>query len=198
MRGRGLAGAAVGVLIAVLTGCSSEDPPPSSAPPLSSSGTSQAPTTSASPTPTAVTEAGPPVLPAQAQQLTPGGAAAFVRYWYDVLLYSEQVMDSAPLRALDDGSCLSCDNFSDTIDSVAADGNRLEGGEVTVLNAEPSGVQSDGSTTVNTLVAYPEQRIVSPDGSSEVLGPAEDSIGFFFRVARVEAAWRVDEIQLLG
>lgn len=107
-------------------------------------------------------------------------------------------MDSAPLRALDDGSCLSCDNFADTIDSVAEDGDRLEGGEVTVHNAEPSAIQGNGSTTVNTLVSYTEQRIVSPNGSFEVLGPAEEDVGFFFTLVQVDAAWRVGGIQLLG
>jgi len=182
--------------LVVLGGCSSEDPPASlpSAPPSATTEppvtTGSAPTTSAAPT-------GAPTVPAAAQQQTPDGAAAFVQHWFEVLGYSEGVMVSTPLRALDDGSCLSCDNFSRTIDEVAADGNRLDGGGITVDNIQANAILGDGSTTVTTLISFTEQHIIGSDGSVEVLGPAEEDVQFLFELVWVGSGWRAGGIQVI-
>ncbi|MDQ3463346.1 MAG: DUF6318 family protein [Actinomycetota bacterium] len=139
---------------------------------------------------------GAPALPAEAQEQTPDGAAAFVQHWYDTLEYSWEVMDSAPIRAL--GECLSCDNLAETIDSVAADGDRLEGGDLTIRSLEPNSLSNDGSTTVNTLVSSAEQRIVAPDGSTrEVLGQAQENLQFFFDLGWIESTWAVTSIRIV-
>lgn len=183
--------------LAVLAGCSDEDPPASLPTPTASSTPTTAPETTTTAPPTSATPTGAPTVPAAAQEQTPDGAAAFVQHWYDTLEYAESIMNSSPVRALDDGSCLSCDNFADTIDSVAADGDRLEGGKITAHNIEPNAIQGNGSSTVNTLISYTEQRIASPDGTTELLGPGEDNIQFFFTLAWRDSSWRVGEIQVI-
>lgn len=193
------AGAAVliaGVTLS-LAACQGSDPPPASTLPPSTS--TSAPTTTVTSTPPATTPpaTGAPTLPAEAQEMTPEGAAAFVRHWFRVLQYAQEEMISAPLTALDDGSCESCNNYASTIDSVLADGDRLAGGETTIFNAEPSQVSTDGAATVSCLVAFAETLRLRPDGTSEVLGPAEPSIGLFFDLVE-GPSWRVDEIRLLG
>ncbi|MEJ7703656.1 MAG: hypothetical protein WKF47_08325 [Geodermatophilaceae bacterium] len=77
MSGRAPAGVAV-VLLALMVGCTSEDPPaglPPSAP-----STTETPTVTTTPAPTTPTATGAPTVPAEAQQQTPDGAAAFIQH----------------------------------------------------------------------------------------------------------------------
>ena len=193
MSGRAPAGVAV-VLLALMVGCTSEDPPAGLPP--SASSTTETPTVTTTPAPTTPAETGAPTVPPVAQQQTPDGAAAFIQHYYVILEYSWSVMDSAPLRAL--GDCLSCNNLSETIDSVAADGDRLEGGDVTIRSVQPNAVASDGSTTVDTLVSSAEQRIVAPDGTTrQVLGEAQESLQFFFDLGWAGSTWTVTSIRIV-
>ncbi len=196
----------VAVTLAVVVGCSSEDPPaslPSSAPPSTTEApptTSTAPTTpttsTAPTTPTTATATGAPTVPAAAQQQTPDGAAAFVQHWFDTLEYSWAVMESAPIRAL--GECLTCIEFAETIDGVAGRGNHLEGNEVTVRNLSPNAVLADGSTSVVALFDAPSQSEVDPQGVIvQVIEGAVSNIQYLFALARASETWTVASIRLI-
>ncbi|MGI8722374.1 MAG: DUF6318 family protein [Geodermatophilaceae bacterium] len=188
--------AAAAVVLALLAGCSESDPPPTTSLPTTTA--SMPPTTSTATTTSApTTEAGgvPPV-PAAAQTRIPDGAASFVRYWFEVLRYSQAQLDSSALRALDDGTCLSCDNFADTIDLVAEDGNELRGGEATLGDVQAAGIANDGSTTVNTTAAFAKQVIVTPEGSEELLGEQAEA-QLVFGLVWTNGAWLVTEVQIL-
>lgn len=188
----GRAGAAVLVgLCCLVSGCSGGDPPPSN--PTVTTSTSAVSTTTAAPS-TTVPPTGAPVLPDAARQQTPAGAEAFVRHWYATLEYSWSVMDSTPLRAL--GDCLSCENFAGTIDTVAAEGNRLSGGDVTLSTVDPSADASGSDTTVLTAVSFAKQTIVAPDGSEELLGEASGEVQFIFELDWM-SAWTVGEIRIV-
>lgn len=197
MSGRiGAAGAAL--LTSLLVGCSGQDPPPSEPPPLTSGTTTSSAPASISPTPPSSTTepSGAPVLPDAAKAHTPAGAEAFVRYWYDTLQYSWDVMDSAPIQTL--GDCLSCNNIADTIDTVAADGNRLEGGEIRIRAVDGQTSSDQTTATVDSLVSSAEQRIVAPDGTSKVLGEAKPQLEFFFDLAWTRGpAWVVTAIRIV-
>lgn len=148
------------------------------------------PTTSAAPT-------GAPTVPAAAQQQTPDGAAAFVQYWFDTLTYSWDVMQSEPLLSL--GECLTCSEFAQTIDGVAAKGNHLEGNEVAVRNLSPNAVLADGSSSVLALFDAPPQNEVDPQGAVvEVIEGAVTDIQYFFDLAWATGGWTVTSIRLIS
>ncbi|MBA2417245.1 MAG: hypothetical protein H0V64_15440, partial [Geodermatophilaceae bacterium] len=77
------------VTLGLMVGCTGEDPAaglPSSAPsstPSSTATTAEVVPETSVPTTPVVT--GAPALPAEAQEQTPDGAAAFVQHWYDTL-----------------------------------------------------------------------------------------------------------------
>ncbi|MBA2508208.1 MAG: hypothetical protein H0V32_05820 [Nocardioidaceae bacterium] len=196
MSSRAALSAAV-VMLAVVVGCSEEDPPASLPSPTSpSSASSSAPETTTTAPSTSATPTGAPTVPAAAQEQTPDGAAAFVQHYYETLEYSWSVMDSSPLRAL--GDCLSCANLAGTIDEVAAAGDHLEGGNIVVKSVEPSSVSADGATTVNSLVSSAEQRIVGPDGvTQEVLGQEQPDLQFFFDLTWTNGGWAVTSIRII-
>lgn len=192
MRGR-VAGAALTMSVLVLAGCSGEaadqplesvpsqsSPAPSSSSPVTSE---PAPTTSATPT-------GAPVLPPEAAEQTPDGAAAFVQHWFDTLEYSWEVMESTHVRQL--GECLTCIQFADTIDEVKARGNRLEGAETTVSSISPNAVLADGSGGAVALFSATEQREVDPAGELvSVIDPGVEGLQYLFTLGWRSDSWTV-------
>jgi len=193
MSGRVPVGVAV-VLLALLVGCTSEDPP-AGLPPSAPSTTETAPETT-TPAPTTPTATGAPTVPAEAQEQTPDGAAAFVRHWFDSLTYSWNVMDSAPIRAL--GECLTCVQFAETIDSVDARGNHLEGNQISVRNLSSNAILEDGSTFVTALFDAPMQNEVDPQGVVvETIEGAVTDIQYFFDLAWTSQTWKVTSIRLI-
>jgi len=186
----------VAVTLAVVVGCSSEDPPaslPSSAPP---STTEAAPTSSTAPTtPTTATATGAPTVPAAAQQQTPDGAAAFVQHWFDTLEHSWAVMESAPIRAL--GECLTCIEFAETIDGVAERGNVLDGGDAIIKSLQPNAV-SEGMASAVVLFSAEQQREVTASGSVvNVVGEAVTDLQYVFDIGWTPTGWRVTSIRVI-
>ncbi len=184
------------VTLGLMVGCTGEDPAaglPSSTPSSTATTAEVVPETSVPTTPVVT---GAPALPAEAQEQTPDGAAAFVQHWYDTLEYSWEVMDSAPIRAL--GECLTCIEFADTIDSVAGRGNHLAGNQVTVRNLSPNAVLEDGSTSVAALFDAPAQSEVDPQGVPvAVVEGAVSNIQYLFDLAWDGATWTVTSIRLI-
>lgn len=191
MVGRAGAAAVVG-LCCLLSGCSSSDPPPST--PTATTGTPDA-SSAAPPTTGVPSEATTPVF---AAQHTPEGASAFVQFWFQTLEESWATMNSAPLRALSGDECLTCANFADTIDNIASEGGRLEGGDTTVSNAQPSALLTDGSSVVNALVSFAQQTVVNADGSREVLGAEQSNATLIFTLAWNDSEWEMSKAQVLA
>lgn len=202
MSGRGPA-AGVVVLLTLLVGCTGAiDDPTGTVPPAPSpttASTSETPTENEAETesaaPTTSAAAGAPTMPAEAQQQTPEGAAAFVQHWYAVLEYSWSVMHSAPIRAL--GECLTCIQFADTIDGVASRGNVLDGGSATVTSVQPNAV-ADGRSSAVVLFSAEEQREISPTGDVvDVVGASVQDLQYFFDLTWTQNAWSVTSIRVI-
>lgn len=189
--------AAAAVVLALLAGCSESDPPPTTSLPTTTA--SMPPTTSTSAKTSApTTEVGAPILPSAADARTPEGAAAFISYWLATLEFSESIMDSAPFRSLDDGSCGSCNNLADTIDFVASEGNQLEGGLSTVRDVQTSNISQAGATAVDVIVDFSEQYVATPQGDRMVLNPPAPNAGLFFDLTWSSEQWRVNEVTIGG
>ncbi len=190
----GRAGAAVLVgLCCLVSGCNGGDPPPSN--PTVTTSTSAVATTTAAPSTTAP-PTGAPVLPDAARQQTPEGAEAFVRHWYATLEYSWSVMQSAPIRTL--GECLSCANYADTIDAVAADGKRIVGGDITVNLADGTVTGQSTAATVAAVISASEQTVQDSAGAQvAVLSEALANSQFLFDLSWQADTWSVTSIRIV-
>ncbi|SDY91446.1 hypothetical protein SAMN05661080_04998 [Modestobacter sp. DSM 44400] len=123
-----LARVAAGVLVGavVLGDCSSKEPANDTLP-------------SASASPTAVSDAPPPLgppdlpMPVEAREQTPAGADAFLRYYMDVYNAAETSLDPTYMDQLSQ-DCETCDRLIQNIRQDAGSGYSYEGGTATVTS----------------------------------------------------------------
>ncbi len=87
----------------------------------------------------------PPVMPEAAKQNTVDGAKAFVYYFFDVLNYSNMIVDPAPLQELYSQDCEACKAISQTIADSNKNNERLYKGKYAIKETElaATGVQND-------------------------------------------------------
>jgi hypothetical protein len=141
-----IAGVVAGSLL--LAGCSGGAPAdPGSASPTAAESASASATPTPTPTPSAVYKpadaSGPaqnvpvPVLPDVAKTETKEGLEAFAKYWYSTLSYAYETGDMAPLEAVSEPSCGSCEKVKHVVEGWHSEGRWLVGGRMTV-----EGVQS--------------------------------------------------------
>src|SRR5215207_5804042 len=73
-----------------------------------------------SPAPTATA----PTMPAQAEENTPEGAAAFVKHYIDVFNYASNTGDVRELRRLSP-SCEACEKYAAKFESIYQQGDKI-------------------------------------------------------------------------
>ena len=157
-----------------LAGCS-DDPEPRTLPPVES----------ASPTPSVVP------MPSEAAAETPEGAAAFARYFFDVVVndgFSDS--DSTRLRVLSHPECGGCNNLIEAVEEDVAPGERIEGGLFDVIFAEAPPVEA-GDVIVDLRYAVSELRVLDEDGKVVRRTPAEAAIDAQLRLIRRGSGWVV-------
>ncbi|AXH95766.1 DUF6318 family protein [Ornithinimicrobium avium] len=167
---------AVGLCLAVLSGCSQTpepSPPPSSEDALTTSTPDKSEATSeAPPTDAAETEEpeadGPPQMPEEATEQTEAGAEAFVEYYLNTLNAARASRDASELQRLATEECESCRNFEESATSGSSD--PLE------YDVE--------SATMSSLLATVQVAVV--DGSTS---------GTAYFTLEWDSAWRVSAVQ---
>jgi hypothetical protein len=122
--------AALVLTVAVLSGCSSEEPANETLP-------------SASAEPSATADALPPLgpsdlpMPPEARTQDAAGAEAFTRYYIDLINQTASTMDTAPLREFSD-QCSDCERIARDLEADAAAGYRYDGGTLTIESMAPA------------------------------------------------------------
>lgn len=119
-------------------------------------------TATPSATPTAV------AVPTEATAATPEAAAAFARYWFDILNQAARSGDTSRLRLLSDPACSTCERFAASIESLYRPGGRIEGGLFTIASAEAAGLET-GATSTRVLVIYDVTPTRQISGSGAVM-----------------------------
>ncbi|MEX2290415.1 MAG: DUF6318 family protein [Mycobacteriales bacterium] len=152
------AAAAALVMSTAVVACSS-DPAPSPLPVLPTS----------SPTPSALS------VPPEALAETPHGAAAFTRYFFDLLNQAFDNADASAVRRISDSACGGCNNLIEAIEQEPIPGERVEGGDFQVVFAEAPPVE-DGEVVVDLRYALAEGRVVAGDGRIREVTPANPGI----------------------
>ncbi|WP_157514856.1 DUF6318 family protein [Nocardioides sp. J54] len=117
--------AATAVALALLAGCSDDDPAPTK--PSSTPTESHSPT--ASPTPKTPEE---PTLPDAATRATEAGARAFITYYWDLINYAQVTGDVKALKRVSGPGCNGCDIGISAVSDHYARGGHIEGGDYAV------------------------------------------------------------------
>lgn len=130
-------------------------------------------------------------MPSEAAAETPEGAAAFARYYFDVVVNASFVEgDSALLRSLSHAKCDGCNNLIEAVDEEVAPGERIEGGIFDVIFAEAPPVEA-GDVIVDLRYAVSELRVLNADGKILRRTPADNAIDAQLRLLRQGPGWIV-------
>jgi hypothetical protein len=127
----------------------------------------------------------PPLLPAAAAKPTTKGAAAFLRYFFDVYNYGFHSLDTTPLAALSDTKCSFCTSAIKNVQGVADIEGRAAAGDVIVTTAVAAPGDVRKGIVVNALITQDAGTIV--DGSGTVVSTVSPSAG-----RRIDALVRWD------
>ncbi|WP_104092571.1 DUF6318 family protein, partial [Arthrobacter sp. GMC3] len=140
----------------LITGCTSlqaENPPPLTTKPTTTTATTS---TATPPTPapayTPATADGPaqnvptPILPEKAKEFSKEGLEAFARHWYTTLGYAFETGDPAPMMAITNPDCKTCNAMKDGVTSGHADGKWIVGGQMTVVSMDSTFKQMPDET----------------------------------------------------
>ena len=159
---------------ALIVGCSPDPDEPTRLPPAETS----------SPSPVAL------ALPSEAAAETPQGAAAFARYYFDLVDEGFRTGDAAGVRRVSHPECDGCNNLIAAIEQEPAAGERIEGGEFSILFAEAAPLQGEDAI-VDFRYAVSELRVLDSDGTVLRSTPAEPEIDGQLRLVRSADGWIV-------
>jgi hypothetical protein len=158
--------------VTALAGCGSEAEPQ----PLP-------PVASGSPSPAAALPVPPEATPESAE-----GAAAFARYWIQVLEQALATGDATHLRTLSDSGCGGCNNLIGAVES-GAPGETIRGGRFTVEFAEAPSLEN-GETIVTLRYSRAAGELIGPDGTATPVQP-EGPVDAEMRISRQGETWVV-------
>ncbi|MFP5335298.1 MAG: DUF6318 family protein [Actinomycetes bacterium] len=181
-------GGAAGLLVVsalVLGACSDGEAQaePSTSPSLSVTATQ-------TPTVTSTEEIVPePTMPPEAREQTAEGAAAFVRYWFDLVNYGYATGDTEPLELLSHPDCATCKSIADQINGRYGKGGRFDDGVISVGSAEATVPDERGAALVT--VGYKQEALkeLSRTGVVENSGTPEQGTLAVYVLS--DGAWTV-------
>ncbi|MCW2791818.1 MAG: hypothetical protein JWO76_916 [Nocardioides sp.] len=176
---------ALGVVVPLLAlgGCSGDDPEPKIAPTTS---TSPSDTGSPSPTPTGPVE---PTMPAAAKKQTAAGAEAFVRYYLDIVNFSQSSGDLRTLRRIADRECGACSAGLHFLERTFSEGGEIRGGSASLTRAT-SGLLNTGDYQVRGDLVSRRQVVDMPGSRRDKVYPG-GTITVQFIVSPEDHSWLV-------
>lgn len=182
------AGLAAAVAVVALFGCTDDQPgtAPTTLPSITL--TPSAPATPSDPA------APSPTPPAQASAHTPDGAAAFVRFYIDLINTAYATGASQPLRAYATDECDSCTSIAGAVDDIYADGGRAIGGQLTINTLTPTGVAEGVQTAVLVHTSKSEFEELDESGEIRDSVPAETRL-LLYDLSWIDTTWRVTGIR---
>lgn len=183
--------AALMCLVGILAGaaCQSRLEPS----PIESSAASPSKTSSPHQTPSATSEPTPepPSMPAEALKPTDSGAKAFIRHYFRVLNYCDDIQDWHFLEKLNDSNCKGC------TDLVQQQGRYVNGGEWVVRGIEVARVPRSDTALVTVGGRVTAGHWV-PAEDAPPTPIAEQRWLMDFRLIRRGTEWRVLELRAAG
>jgi hypothetical protein len=183
---RSAAVAACAVLALAVAGCSGSDDG------VAASG-SPSSTPTATPTPTVeIPEVPVPERPAD--EHTSDGAVAFTKYAVEVINRAYLTGDTASMRAIATPDCGTCDRAAADIDGVYDEGQRFDGGQMTVVRAGGVAIAENVNPTTPTVMDITELWVIRADGSKKSTAPADVGVEILWDLAW-NGSWRLAEVR---
>lgn len=156
-----------------LVACSS-DPEPDPLPPVPTS----------SPSPVVLP------LPSEAAAATPQGAAAFARYYFDLINQGLTSGNASQARAVSDSGCGGCQNLIGAIEEEPTPGERIQGGLFKILSAESPPLEA-GTVIVELQYSVSEVQVLDVNGGTLRTTPASGPSNGQIRLKRTGQSWMV-------
>ncbi|WGL53885.1 DUF6318 family protein [Nocardioides sp. BP30] len=155
---------AAAIFVVLLAGCGNKAP---EAPPRRAPSATTTPTASSATSSAAVTV---PVMPEVARSHTEAGAKAFVVYYWHVVDYVQQTLNTAPIEVISATTCAGCQAGIEAMRKLARRHSHLTGGAETVSSLRSEAVIPNHSVLVAFNLTNEPQRVDTP-GKKTVLHP---------------------------
>lgn len=171
-----------------LSGCSSSA---AKAPPRAFSTPSASATPAASPTPSATATPTPTTLatvPAAARPVTPQGAAAFVKFFFQQVDRAFKLPDSTVLLRWSTSNCKTCSNFAGAAVRLQKDKTHLAEDAILVRSAEAAPVEA-GRSLVDVYADFPITREVDGRGHLVRTSQPQPRHHFTVVVQNIHGGW---------
>ena len=174
----------VALFLLALVGCSHSSPKPAPMPSVS--------TGTASPS-----ASGAPSMPAAAEGTDAAAAKAFAKHYFDVINYATVTGDTAPLLALSDPSCESCQAIAQNIDRAYSAGGRIrsQGWEIRLAAVAPGATARAQALDLQVL-QHPETVVASAGHAPKTYPGGRAAMSIHLR--HEGAAWHVARLDLVA
>jgi hypothetical protein len=177
------------LLAGVLTvvGCTEAAGEPSTLPDVTAS-------PAGTPTPTASPTAEPPVEPDNAHEYSAEGVEAFTLYAIEVINYAYQTNDVTYLEQIMTPDCQTCANVVNTLEALADDGGRIEGGQMIPEHISVTGPADGVQTSAGIDLVLTASRSYDSDGA--LTDSAQDrNLQYIFDYHREDDRWMLDGVR---
>jgi len=133
--------------------------------------------------------------PPAADKATAAGAEAFARYWMAVANQAFATLDSSALATISGPACATCESYIQSIKRSNRDGERYDGGEISVKYAAATPL-SGTTATVLLVYAVTELRVYDDRGALIDTVPAKQRVALNFTLQRTSTAWIAKQLLL--
>ncbi len=178
------------LLLGACTGGGSDPGPTGTTPPSTTAATAPITTSPTSP-PTTSTPPVDPVLakiPADARKMTPAGAEAFVKFYFDQLNKGSKGSTAAPVEGLAAKSCETCTAFETSLRELQTKGNRYADSSVIVKYATASKFVDDSKLV---LVSLEQLSVPILDKSNKKVSSTKAGTIFFTATLTFDSRWSI-------
>ncbi len=180
--------------VALLAGCTDDDPSPGDATSTwTPTGTPETPTPSATAKPTE------PALPDAATKATEAGARAFITYYWDLINYAQVTGDVRALKRVSGSTCDACTSVNQRLNDQYEQGGRIEGGtnSIRILNASELTTPSNSAFgfRLRVNVSHDAQTAYASDGTPDRRAAGSNTFTMVLFWTSDER-WRLDIMQV--
>lgn len=180
--------------LALLAGCSDDDPSPGG--PTSTwtpTGKPETPSSSATAKPTE------PALPEAATKATEAGARAFITYYFDLISYAQISGEVRALKSVSGPNCEGCNAGIEGVREHYQGGGRIVGGALTPAIDRINEVSTKSGSLYGfhavVTTTHEKQTVFDSDGSSDVRAAGTDRWDLYL-LWTPDERWRLDVMDL--
>lgn len=139
-----------------------------------------------------------PEPPGEAEQVSPAGVEATVRYYFDAVNYLQRTGDNSVLSRIVSPNCGFCSDLNKGIQNAQSSGKRIDGGEYTITNVENIGIAEtvEGNKFALPRVSISREKDAVIDKQGKIVDAQDQSTGALdISLAHDGYRWIITEIE---